>query len=182
MTIVRFLLASAILLALWSSEAVAQTIEKAEECVSQREQQTAALVAQDWSQLERLARRYINDCEDVFSSKYNSQAHNYLSIALFYLGNFEAALAASETCIGIYYSSSSCHVQKVQSLIELEGFADARPALEIAERLIAYLIETNRKNIRSATESLSRELYQSTHDQLLAEKALLEKLRSHFER
>ncbi len=100
---VRFLLAGAILLALWSSaEAVAQTIEKAEGCVSQIEQQTAALVAQDWSQLERLARRYIKDCEDVFSSEYNSQAHEYLSLALFYLGKFEAALAASETCINTY--------------------------------------------------------------------------------
>lgn len=151
--------------------------EKARQCTTQINEQTAALVAQDWPQLERLAKRYLQDCKGVFDSEAYSGAYENIAIANMKLGNAAVALAASEKCIGVFYANSSCHVQKVQALIKLERLTEAHNELEIAERLVAHLIDNNERLLREASHPIYKELYSSKLQNLKAQKAFLDRIR-----
>ena len=161
------------------SIAFAQTAskEKAQQCVTQMGEQTAALVARDWPQLERLAKRYLQDCKGVFGSELYSDAYLHIAIANIQLDDSAAALAASETCIDIFYANSGCHVQKVLALIKLKRFAEALTESEIAEKLVDYLIKRNERDLREASQPVDKELYSSKDDNLKAQKSLLNSIR-----
>lgn len=181
----RWIRISLIVLAfLWSAKltnsvAVVQAgnEEKARQCVTLIKEQTAALVARDWSQLERLAKQYLQDCKEVHDSEAYSGGYEHLAIANMYLGNEVAALAMSEKCINIFYGNSGCHVEKVQALIKLKRISEARDALEIAERLVAHLIDNNERHLHETHHPIYKELYSAKLYQLRAEKSLLEQIR-----
>lgn len=161
------------------SIAFAQTAskEKAQHCVTQMNERAAAIAAEDWLQLDRLAKRYLQDCKGVFDSENYSNAYLDIASANIRLNNPEAALAASETCIDIFYANSGCHVRKVQALIKLKRFVEARTEFEIAERLVVYLIERNERDLREASTIGDKELYYSKDNYLKAQKSLLNSIR-----
>lgn len=148
-----------------------------EHCTNQMNERTAAFVARDWPQLERLAKRYLQDCKGVFDSENYSNAYLDIAIANIQLNNSAAALAASETCIDIFYANSGCHTQKVLALIKVKRFAEARTEFEIAERLVGYLIERNERDLREASQPVYKEFYSSKDYNLKAQKSLLDSIR-----
>jgi hypothetical protein len=178
---------SFVIAAFWASVqthsvAVAQTGSKdnMEQCTTQMNERAAALVAQDWPQLERLAKRYLQDCKGVFDSENYSTAYEEIAMANLQLNNPAATLVASEKCIDIFYANSGCHVNKVQALIKLKRFAEARTEFGIAERLVGYLIESNEKDLHVASHPVYKKLYSSKDRNLRAQKSLLDRIRPHL--
>lgn len=158
--------------------AVAQTRlkEKKGQCLTQWQGQSLALGALDWPQLERLGKKYLQDCKGVLDSEFESAVWEHIAIANNELNNPANGLSASETCIGIFYANSSCHIQKVRALIKLKRFAEARTEFEITERLVVQLIEWNAKSLREASEPIEKEVWSSKLYNLTMQKELLNKL------
>jgi len=110
------------------------------ECVSLIEVRTAALVASDWQQLDRLAKQYIQGCTSVHDAEAVANAHSDIATSQFQLGNMMTALSAADTCINVFYASASCHFMRTRLLLESGRLRDARAALAITEKLVAHLI------------------------------------------
>lgn len=161
------------------SLAVAQTAseEKVQQCVTHMNERTAALAARDWFQLERLAKRYIQDCKGVLGSEDYSWAYYHIATANIQINNATAALAASEECIDIFYANAGCHVLKVDALIKLDRFAEARTEFEIAERLVPYLIKKNEGDLSETSDPLKKRLYSAKDDFLRSQQEVLDLIR-----
>ena len=170
-----------------NSVAVAQggskdKVEWMNECISQLDERTAAFVARDWTQLERLAKRYLQDCKGVFDSENYSGAYEDIASANIELNNPLAALAASERCIDVYYANAGCHVSKIRALIKLSRLSEAHSEFEIAEKLIVHLIEINEENIRKTSDPSEhgialKKFYSSKNNKLKALQKLLDSIR-----
>lgn len=165
------------------SVALAQTPseEKLKQCIAEMNERTAAKVANDWLQLERLAKRYLRDRKGVMDSENYSNAHSDIAAANLQIGNAAAALAAIEECIDTFYANPGCHVDKVRALIELKQSAEARIQFGIAERLVDHLIQSNESDLRRASQSLEKELCESKGRNLNAQKSYLDSLRRYLE-
>lgn len=164
------------------SAAVAQggpndRVEWKNQCITQFKERTAALVARDWPQLERLAKRYLQDCKGAFGSEDYSIAYEHIAIANMRLNNPTAALAASAECIDTFYGNAGCHVEKVEALIYLERLAEAHTEFKIAERLVTHLIEVNERALREAYEPSEKRLYSSKDNHLRSLKEFLDSIR-----
>jgi len=169
---------------LWSTKlnnsvAVAQadSQDKKRECITLLEEQTAALTAEDWTHLEKLAKRYLQDCKEVSDSENYSFAHESIAIANIRLNNPAAALEASKTCIDVYYTNVGCHVTKIRALINLQRVSDARASFEIAERLVAHVIEINERDLHETSDPLEKKVYAAKEHYLNAQKGLLDSIR-----
>jgi tetratricopeptide (TPR) repeat protein len=156
--------------------------DKMKQCITQMDARTAALVARDWPQLERFAKRYLQDCKGVFDSENYSYAYEDIAMANMELNNPAAALEASERCIDVYYANAGCHVTKVRALAKLLRLSEARSEFEIAERLIVHLIEINEENLHKTSDPSEygialRKVYSSKGNKLRALQKLLDSIR-----
>jgi len=145
----------------WSADVNEESLKKKEACITQTKQRTAALVAQDWTKLDVLAERYVKTCKNVFDEQDYSTAYEHIAIASANVGNYERALAASNSCTDIYYSNSGCHLQQVVALTQLGRLSEARTSLEKVEKLIIHLAELTKRDLRYADSAIEKELYES---------------------
>jgi len=179
-SLIFFFLAHAVISIAWSADATEESLAQKKTCIAQINQRTAALVSQDWSELERLAERYAKTCKNVFDEEDYSSAYEQIAIANVKLSNAKKALAASDSCIGISYSNSGCHLQKIEALIQLKRLADARSSLDKAERLIKHLMELNERDQRDARTALDKELFESRLNNLSAQQSHASAIRNRY--
>ena len=148
------------------------------ECTSQINERTAALVVRDWTQLERLAKRFLQDCKGIIDTELYSSAYSDIAETNLQLSNPKAALAVSEKCIDLFYANSYCHLNKVRAFIKLKRFAEARTEFDIAEKLIGYLIQKTERELLEASHPVYKDLYSSKLLSLKAQRSHLDSIRS----
>lgn len=175
-----FALAHAMISIAWSADYPEKSLPQEKMCIAQLEQRTAALVAQDWSELERLAERYAKTCKNVFGEEDYSSAYENMAIANVHLNNAKKALSASDSCINISYSNSGCHLLKIEALIRLKRLPDARTTLDKAERLIKHLIDLNERDLRNARTALDKELFEARLSNLSAQQSRASAIRNRY--
>jgi S1-C subfamily serine protease len=151
--------------------------DKVNRCITIMKERAAALATQDWSYLERLANRYLQNCEGSLDSEDYSEAYCHLAMAHMNRDNAMAALEASEKCIDVFYANFGCHVEKVRALLYLGRQSEARTAFEIAEKIAAHVIKINERKLSEASQPLYKELYSSKQRMLEAQKSHLDSLR-----
>lgn len=178
--LIFFLLAHAMISTAWSADSSEESAAQKKTCIAQINQRTAALVSQDWSELERLAERYAKTCKNVFDQEDYSSAYEQIAIANVKLSNAKKALAASDSCIGISYSNSGCHLQKIEALVQLKRLTDARASLDKAERLIKHLMELNERDLRDARTALDKELFEARLNNLNAQQSHASAIRNRY--
>lgn len=150
------------------------------QCTDQKYQRSAALVAEDWSALERLAEVYAKTCKDVYDNQDYSTAYEHVAIANVRMNNAKKALAASDTCINISYSNSGCHLQRIEALLKLARRSDAGAALETTERLVNHLISLAERDIKDAGTPIDKEVIEAHLNNLNAQKGHAAALRNRF--
>jgi hypothetical protein len=133
-------------------------VQRYQECTSLIKQRTAALVANDWPQLERLAKLYLQECTGVHPSESLANAQEDLAVAYDRLDNQMAVLAATERCIEIFYATPRCHVQRAWALVKLGRQQDARAAFAIADKVVSHAITTTETDLQRAGDPSRREL------------------------
>lgn len=139
-------------------------LKKKEQCVSRKNEQTAALVAEDWESLMRIAKSYVTNCKGIFDheniyTEWLSDAHENIVIANNRLGKFKDALVASEACTKAYYDHPGCYVAKAEALIALGRRTEAVKSLDIAERLTLHASERARWDLDHARSELDKEVH-----------------------
>ncbi|WP_312409620.1 hypothetical protein [Comamonas sp.] len=174
---ISFLLMTGIAL---SAESAAAGHGKESNCIDQWKERTAALAAEDWPQLSRIAERYIKTCKGVFGTESYSVAYEEAAIALNNLGKASQALSASDKCIGAFYANSACHVQRAQALATLEKYTQAHAALDKADRLITHAIEVGQRDLNGAKNSLERELFEARLGHLAAQRSHASAIRDRY--
>jgi hypothetical protein len=153
-------------------------LKRKNECISRRNEETAALVAKDWENLDILARAYVRECKDVFDPQWLSRAHENIAIAKNAQGKFKDALVASNECAKAYYGSPGCHIQKSSALIALGKKAEALKSLDISERLAHHGLEGAKRNLNQAYYELDKELYTSIISEHESQLYLIDSMRS----
>lgn len=153
-------------------------LKKKEQCISLKNEETAALVAKDWENLDRLARIYVGECKDVFEAQWLSGAHENIAIANNAQGKFKYALVASNACVKAYYGSPGCHIQKSRALVALGEKAEAVKSLDISERLARHALEGAQHDLNQAYSELDKELYTSRISQHESYLYLIDAMRS----
>ncbi len=118
--------------------------DKVNRCITMMNERTAAVAAQDWSHLERLANRYLQDCKGVFDSENYSWGYLHLAIAYRQRDNAMAALEASEKCIDVFYANSGCHVEKVEALLKLGRQSEDALHSRLQKSLLLTLLRLTR--------------------------------------
>ncbi len=162
-------LSCAVMSVAWSAaESKDATLQK-QRCIEQINQRTAALVAEDWSVLERLAQQYAKTCKSVFDNDDHSKAYEHIAIANVRMNNGKKALAASDRCINIAFSNSGCHLQKVEALIQLKRHSEAKALLERTEKLVQHRISITERDLRDARAPLEKELLEARLKELAAQ-------------
>jgi hypothetical protein len=151
--------------------------ERERECVSHINQRTAALVADDWREVERLAKRYLETCKEVHESEHLACAYEQIAIANRRLNDPKSALTATETCIALFYSNSGCHLEKAEAMLKLGHIRGARSALDIAEKLVPHLIRSVEQDMERANHRSARELYAAKLRELRAQQRVIEAMR-----
>ena len=183
----RAYIALVIIPAIIGASACASFITKEQErrCYAWVTERAAARAAQDWPRLERLANQFIRDGKWLLdpalgpeSYEMYSEAYEDLIDVYFMRDDFMAVLEASEKCINVFYANPRCHQFKVVALAILGRKAEARAACDIAERLVAYLIRVNERNLRQASQPVDKEKYSAKLEFLEMQKRLLEIMRS----
>ena len=139
------------------------------ECLTKINERTAALVAQDWIELERMAEQYSRICKGAFSASDDSSAFENIALANFRKGKAKIALSAAESCIRLSFSNSGCHVWRLEALVALGRIDEARTSFERVERLLTHLMENNDKNLAEATALQQKELFEAIRANLLAQ-------------
>ena len=161
----------AILLGAFGSPAYSQEplSKHKNECLTKINERTAALVAQDWIELERMAEQYSRICKGAFSANDDSSAFENIALANFRRGNPKKALSATDSCIKLSFSNSGCHVWRLEALVALGRIDEARTSFERIERLLTHLMENNDENLAEATAPQQKELYEAVRTNLLAQ-------------
>lgn len=128
-------------------------------CAEKTRERTAALVAEDWPQLERLGKIYVQSCRNVVNADFLSSGFEHIAFANLKMLRFIDALDAANSCIETYYPNPGCHILKVRALIELDRIIEARVAFRIAERLVKHSLSVNERELLTARTPAERELY-----------------------
>ena len=149
-------------------------------CTDQMRARTAAFVARDWAQVERLAKEFVRECKNVLDAEDVGNAYEQIAIASVELDNLAAARAAEDACINILYAHAGCHVSKVGTLIKLDRLAEARTALDMAQRLIKHAVEITEEKLVDAPDQASRRVYLAKLRKLNAYQSYAERLRQEY--
>lgn len=145
----------------YSDETIGKENSIKDRCISLHNEKTAALVADDWENLDRLAREYIKKCKGVFDADWLSGAYENIALANNSRGKFKSALIASESCVKAYYGSPGCHIEKAKALMSIGKISEAKEALDISEKLAGHALEGAQWNFNHARSELDKELYTS---------------------
>jgi hypothetical protein len=120
-------------------------------------ERTAALVARDWPQLEKIARNYIQVCQGGCDAASLSYAFAGIAIANLEMFRFLDALESANSCIESYYANPLCHFLKVKALIAIDRIVEAQATFRIAERLVSHSLSKTESDLRSDSDSSYRE-------------------------
>jgi len=154
--------------------------KKQEQCISLTNEQSAALVAQDWENLERLAKDYLSKCRGFISSQELSDRAVNITIAYYELGRFKQAIVSADACIKIYYGNSGCHILKAKSLFALGNRTAAIKTLDISDRIAHHALEGAKHDLERASSELDKELYGSFVNKFESELQHIEAIRSKY--
>jgi hypothetical protein len=164
----------------WSAGPSEVLASSAPMCISLVSHRTAAMQANDWSQVERLAEESIRTCTNFMDTEALAGSYESVSTASFEQNNFKKALSTSEICISIYYALPECHLRKVQVLIALRRFPEAKATLDKVDRLIAHVASTKKAEMITARTAGDRKLVASKLEFLDAQKSLASALRTEY--
>lgn len=139
------------------------SLQEKRECIEQMKERTAALVAEDWSQLDTIARRFIRSCSDVLDWRYIADAYGAVASANNEMGHFEEALIQANAGTAEHYFGTSSHIEKLKALFALNRVEEAKKSFRVAERLIHSVIEQNDTDLQKAQTESDRELYLSSN-------------------
>jgi hypothetical protein len=157
--------------------------KREDRCVEQIDGRTAAIVARDWVQLEKVSARFAEQCADVFGIEELSRAHEDVATARNRLGNSRRALLAINACHATYYANTGCHVEKVEALLALKRQREAESAFDKAERLISHATESIGRDLQQTLPGAKKEYLEAQLRKLQAQRAQLDSLRElHFEK
>lgn len=143
------------------------SLQEQRECTEQIKERTAAIRMEDWPQLDRIARRFIQSCEGHFDRRDIAYAYGSVASANNEMGRFEEALAQANAGIATYYLEPSNHLEKAKALLALHNMMEAKKAFRIADHVLHLAIERNEQESRNARDAdkefylVHRELYQS---------------------
>jgi tetratricopeptide (TPR) repeat protein len=149
-------------------------------CVSLVLDRAAAIHAKDWPQVERLAEESIRTCTNFIDTESLAGSYESVSTASLEQNNFKKALSTSEICISIYYALPECHLRKVEALIALRRFPEAKATLDKVDRLIAYVTSTKKAEMITARNVGDRKLVASKLELLDAQKSHASALRTEY--
>ena len=150
------------------------------DCVSMIEQRTAANIANDWSQMDRLAKQYILSCRGAFGANDLSIAFEAIASANFTMAHFSDVLKAANACIETYYANPGCHLYKVQALIALDQLFIARDSFRTAESLIKQSILKNDSDLKNARNQVDQNLFLARRRQYKALLQVADELRKSY--
>jgi tetratricopeptide (TPR) repeat protein len=157
-------------------------IEKLKRCISKRNEMTAAMVARDWQNLERLGNEYLLVCKGGTDPEDLSVAYAHIAIANNRLEKYRSALTAAESCIKAYYANPGCHIEKSEALIALGRKSEAWKSLEISEKLARHALDTAKQELNDARSELDRKNQTSKIDLYNTQLLLIESIRSELAR
>jgi len=130
-------------------------------CIEQINEQTAAFVAQDWQQLDRLAQKYLSECRTVMENADLSSAYEHIATVKLETQKPSEALTAADSCLKTYYSNSGCHILRVEAFIMLKQESRAREALNIADRLARHNLDRAEKDRSQTPDKLEEKLFEA---------------------
>jgi tetratricopeptide (TPR) repeat protein len=156
------------------------TFQEKQDCVDQLEESAAALTAEDWAQLDTIARHLIQSCNGVLERRSIASAYGSLAIANHERGQFQEALAAAQSGIATHYLVTENHVEKFRALLSLHRYEEARNSYSIAKRLIQEAIVQSNLDLSKASDESDRKLYLSRNNNYQAQMKFLEPYRSRF--
>lgn len=155
--------------------------EKINYCIDSVGDRAAAMVAQDWTSLDRMAEEYTKRCKDFSARKDFSikkglaTAYEQIAIANFNLKKYPRVLKSADECVSVLYTNIGCRVVKVMTLQALKRRAEALAELEKTEKLVAHMIKRNKAE--PETFGADVEERRSELESLNAQQSLLRELR-----
>jgi hypothetical protein len=158
---IKFVFSFLAALALFISSFALAGETKEEQCTSIISEGTAALVARDWVNLERLGNKRLATCKGVYDSRFSSGGYLDIATANNALGERKSALVAAESCISTFYRNANCHVEKSAALVKLVEKEEARKALDIAYKVTTHELKQAEQDIRGATNPLEKKLFEA---------------------
>lgn len=153
-------------------------LKKKEQCISLKNEETVALVAKDWENLDRIAKSYVGQCKGVFEAEWLSVSHESIAIANNAQRKFKYALVASDACTKAYYGNPGCYIQKASALMSLGKKIESGKSIDIAERLAQYALEGARRDISQARSELHKEMYTARISRFESYLYLIDSIRS----
>lgn len=164
-----------------AADSAKETAVREAGCVTAINEQTAALVAQDWQSLERISDAYLKACKGVLDAEGLSEAHAGISNANNKLGKPRKALAAADTCIQISYSNTGCHLQRFLSLVALKRLSDAQQTLDRVDRLLEHKQKVAKRELETSQNATDKEWLSARINNFDAQQSRAQTLRAlHF--
>lgn len=154
---------------------------KDQQCISLTNEQTAALVARDWENLERLSKNYLVECGGFVTPEVLSSGAVNIPMANNALGRYKQALRTADECVKIYYGNPGCHIQKAQALFALGNKPDAIVVLEISGKIARHALEGAKHDLERARSEGKKELHRSSVYLYESQLRHIDALRKQFE-
>ena len=145
-------------------------------CIDNSSERLEALVARDWGQLIRLAKRDIALCRPIYSPEEISRIQAFITLAHSRSGNTREALQTADLCIRTFYPNTSCHLERSRSLLAIGKLQEGKRSIEVTRRLIEHAREDAKQRIDALANPSSRDLWVARLDQLGAEAEALEEI------
>lgn len=126
-------------------------------CASLTNQMAAAASAKDWLALDRIANRYLMECEgrDVVELDHAmANAHSSVAMAQRKLGNMGKAISAANACRARDFSNAMCHWELGLALDEVGRKSDARVAYAATLSIAKSTLESNRRQLEQSSMHL----------------------------
>jgi hypothetical protein len=142
-----------------------------QKCITNKNDITEAVVAEDWDRLFIMAIKYMTECGDIFGKEWLAEAHE--NRATFYQKNsdFKMQLQAAEECLSINYGHTGCHVHKGEVLMRQKNYAESRVSARRSINLANFQIENQKKEVERGQSRLDKEVAQSKIRELESTKA-----------
>jgi len=144
-----------------SGEPSSVTLQKQTECIEQVRERTAAIKTEDWPQLERIARRFIQSCDGVYSRQEIANAYGDAATANYEMGRFKEALIQANAGIATHYLETSNHLERVKALFALLQISEAKESFRVTDNLIHLAVERNSEELQTAQSEVERKLFLS---------------------
>ncbi len=127
----------------------------AEHCGALVGAEDAALAEEDWPSLQAIAQERVARCKGVQDAESYSSAYHHLAVANIEQKRSRQALPLLDTCIQVHYLNCHCHVERVNALLQMGRFGDARTEARLARLLIPQQRALLERQLPVASASLS---------------------------